>query len=120
MAGMSRSSIAKGLLFICLLFLMGCASSLTTVAPRPPENYERLGHATGTATGSLVIFLEPLHFIPMRLNSRVERAYENALKSVPGATGLVDVTYQESWYWWVIGTARKVTISGEAIREIKQ
>jgi hypothetical protein len=55
----------------------------------------------------------------MGLNTRFHRAYDNAVASVPGATGLVDVTIEESWFWWVIGTARAVTITGEAIREIR-
>jgi hypothetical protein len=55
----------------------------------------------------------------MGLNTRVQRAYDNAVASVPGATGLIDVTFDESWFWWIIGTGRTVTISGEAIREIR-
>lgn len=57
-----------------------------------------------------------LYFIPMGLNSRVERAYNNALDSVPGATALVDVTVKEDWMWWLIGTGRCVTVTGEAIK----
>jgi hypothetical protein len=53
------------------------------------------------------------------LNGRIERAYNNAVASVPGATGLIDVTYKEDWYWWILGTARTVTITGEAIKEVK-
>jgi hypothetical protein len=56
----------------------------------------------------------------MGLNSRTDRAYKNALSKAPGATALIDVTYDESWFWWIVGTARTVTISGEAIKEIKQ
>lgn len=50
------------------------------------------------------------------LNSRVERAYAGAVQSVPGATGLVNVTMKENWFWWVLGSTRCVTITGEAIR----
>jgi len=56
------------------------------------------------------------YFVPMALNSRVENAYQRAVASVPGATGLINVTFQEDWYWWVIGTARCVTVTGEAIK----
>ncbi len=52
----------------------------------------------------------------MGLNSRVERAYADAVASVPGATALVNVTMQENWYWWFLGTTRCVTVSGEAIK----
>ena len=59
------------------------------------------------------------YFIPLGLNDRTQRAYADAISSVPGATGLINVTYSEDWYWWLIGTNRSVTITGDAIREIK-
>jgi hypothetical protein len=89
------------------------------ISPAPPAKFERLGQATGTGTGSLGILGTAYYFIPMGLNGRVQRAYDEAVSSVPGATGLVDVTIKENWYWWLIGTARTVTVTGEAIREIK-
>lgn len=109
------------LLFGSITLFTGCASGLQTVAPTPPEKFERLGYAKGEATGGLWVFFYPspaLQFIPIGLNDRVERAYGEAISSVPGATGLINVTYQESWYWYVFGTAWKVRISGEAIREV--
>ena len=111
-------SIWIGIIFIFGASIIGCASDFTTIAPMPPKKYEKLGHVSGKATGSLGILGTAYYFIPMGINSRVESAYDNALKSAPGATALIDVTYEESWFWWVIGTARTVTISGEAIKEI--
>lgn len=96
--------------------LTGCASGFTTVAPTPPQQYSRLGTTTGTACGSLGILATGYYFIPMGINSRIERAYNEALVSFPGATGLIDVTIQENWSWWFIGTSRCVTITGEAIK----
>ena len=55
----------------------------------------------------------------VRRIGRQERAYADAIRSVPGATGLINVTYSEDWFWWVIGTNRIVTVTGDAIREIK-
>jgi len=101
---------------IASVLSIGCASGRTNIAPLPPDNFERLGPATGKACGSLGVLSTAYYFIPLGLNSRVERAEARALESVPGATGLVDVTLKEDWYWWLIGTARCVTISGEAIR----
>jgi hypothetical protein len=106
-------------LFVLLLCVAsGCSSQLTMVAPRPPIDYEVLGYAEGEATGSLI---SPLigtmyYFIPAYLDTRTRDAYRNALLSVPGATGLINVTIDESWYWWVFGTSREVTVSGDAIR----
>jgi hypothetical protein len=114
-----KSLLLVSSLLGCVLIIGGCASGLTTIAPQPPAEYEKLGPATGKATGSIGVLSTILNFIPMGLNTRMYRAYDNAVASVPGATGLIDVTLDESWFWWVIGTARTVTISGEAIREIK-
>jgi len=100
--------------------LCGCTSNPVVVAPQPPANYERLGPASGSASGSLGVVSTAYYVVPMGINSRVARAYENAIASVPGATGLVDVSIQESWFWWVIGTARTTTVSGEAIREVTE
>jgi hypothetical protein len=98
----------------CLL--SGCASEFVNVSPAPPASFTRLGKAHGSACGSLGILATAYYVVPMGVNHRVERAYQNALASVPGATALVDVDYQENWYWWLIGTMRCVTVEGEAIK----
>lgn len=99
-----------------VILLTGCASGFTNVAPRPPEQYEKLGKVEGTGCGTMLLLSTAYNFIPVVLNERVENAYAEALSKANGATALTNVTYQESWYWWVIGTTRCVTISGEAIR----
>jgi len=101
---------------LALALLGGCASEFTKVAPQPPGKYERLGQASGSACGSILIGPTAANFIPVLLNDRTERAYQNALQSVPGATGIINVTMQEDWYWYLIGSAKCVTISGEAVR----
>jgi len=110
------------LLFCATAFLItGCSSDFMMIYPEPPDKYEKLGPAEGSATGSLLGILHAsyTYCIPMRLNSRLERAYQDALKSVTGATGLINVEIEEDWYWWVFGLARTTTIAGEAIREIE-
>lgn len=111
------------LVHVCLLLLVfslvGCASGLTNIAPKPPEKFERLGRATGSSSGFLGLLGTAYYFIPIGLNDRVDNAYVKALGSVPGATGLIDVTYEESWTWIVVGTLRNVTITGEAIKEVR-
>ncbi len=96
--------------------LAGCSSGFTNVAPEPPPQHTRLGKATGTACGSLGLLATAYYFVPMGINSRVERAYGEALASVPGATALTDITMKEDWNWWLFGTGRCVTIDGEAIK----
>jgi len=99
-----------------LILLSGCASGFTSLAPNPPETFQKIGSASGTACGTLLIGPTLYNFIPIMLDTRVERAYQSALSEVPGATALVNVTMHENWYWWVVGTTRCVTITGEAIR----
>ena len=112
----SSHHIIMALIAVFILVCTGCASGFRTILPQPPEKYERLGPASGSACGSMLIGPTAYNFIPVMLNSRVARAYQQALESVPGSTALINVTMQEDWYWWVIGTARCVTIQGEAIR----
>lgn len=110
-------------LMIACMTATGCASAYKTVLPRPPDHYQKLGEARGNACGSMMI-LAPYNFIPVAelpffggdLNKRVENAYQNAIDSVPGATALLNVTMQENWFWWVLGSTKCVTITGEAIR----
>ncbi|WP_211254781.1 hypothetical protein [Nevskia soli] len=98
------------------LALAGCASDPVMVAPAAKAGFRNLGPAEGSACGSLLIIATAYNFIPAGLNSRVERAYANALQSVPGATSLINVKMQENWYWFVLGTMRCVTITGEAVK----
>jgi hypothetical protein len=112
-----KSPVRTGLLLLAVCALAaGCASEYVKVAPAAPEKYEMLGKAKGSACGSLLIDGTAYNFIPVMLNSRVERAYDDAVKSVSGATSLIYVTMQEDWFWWVIGSTKCVTITGEAIR----
>ena len=103
------------LVLFTIMYGAACASPVTMVAPRPPEHYQRLGPAQGEACGTLLLMFAFLEFIPAGTNSRVERAYDAAVASVPGATALVDVTMQERWSW-VFGTMLCTTISGVAIK----
>ena len=111
-----RLACCVWLLLGAVLLPMGCTSGLIMTGKRPPENYQKLGQAKGEACGSLIIGPTAYNFIPVLLNSRVERAYQRALESVPGSASLVNVTLEEYWFWWVIGSTRCVTITGEAVK----
>jgi hypothetical protein len=104
-------------LALATLGTVGCASERTLIVPEPPTSYQELGPAEGSATGGLYVGATAYYFIPIALNSRVERAYQRALESVSGATGLIDVSIQETWLWIVLGTLRTTTITGQAIKE---
>jgi len=101
---------------LAAMVLGACASGFTKVSPTPSDGYQSLGPTTGKACGSMGIVATAYYAIPMGLNSRVENAYIDALNKVPGATSLTNVTMQEDWFWWLIGTARCVTLTGEAIK----
>jgi hypothetical protein len=105
--------------FLGLSFLVSCASESQILFATPPAKYKKLGQVSGTAIGSLGAVYTAYYVIPIGLNSRTQRAYLDALTKIPGTTSLINVTYKEDWYWWLIGTARKVTISGEAIKEVR-
>ncbi len=102
---------------IVLSLCAACASGYITISPEVPLQYEKIGHVEGTACGTLLFAIEPdLSFVPVMMNSRVERAYQAALERAPGARSLTSVSIQKTWYWWVIGTTRCMTITGEAIK----
>lgn len=101
---------------VALLLVAGCASEMVTVAPLPAVNAKPLAKVEGSAAGMLGVAATAYYFLPFGLNSRVQRAYDNALAQAPGASGLVDVTIQEDWFWLGIGTLRKVSIQGEAVK----
>lgn len=111
-----RKSIYYVLLAMFILIVSGCSSGRTVITTAPSDNYRRLGQVEGKACGSLGILSTAYYAIPMGLNGRYERAYSEALAKAPGATSLINVTLSEDWYWWVIGTARCATITGEAIK----
>ena len=106
--------IGAGLLFIGLV--SGCASDMTMIVAKPPVNAQKLGYVEGTGMGALGVTATGYYFIPMGLNSRVERAYMEALGKAPGATALMNVTLEEDWFWFGIGTMRRVKITGEAVK----
>lgn len=103
-------------LLLLALSLTACTSGTVAISRPPLDSHERLGRTEGSACGTMGLLWTAYNFFPIMLNSRVERAYEDALLKKPGATGLVDVSIEESWFWWVIGTTRCVTIAGEAVK----
>ncbi len=110
--------LRRGLIAAAAALTAACQSPVVNVAPLPPAEYERLGGAEAEACGDLYLILPWHQFLARGLNERVERAYEGAVASVPGATGLVNVTLQERWYWWGLASARCTKISGDAIRSV--
>lgn len=105
---------------VVVFLVQGCGTTPVNIAPMPPDKYEKLGLVSGEACGSLGIMTPLLYFIPMGLNSRVERAYQRAINSAPGATGLINVEMKDDWFWWLIALTRCTTITGEAIKAVSR
>ena len=109
--------IMKVFVFLFSVFLLSaCSSGQVVITKAPLDKFEKLGRTEGTGCGTMLLGPAYSNFLPAMLNSRYERAYNEAVSNVRGATGLTDVTLQESWFWWVIGTTRCATVAGEAIR----
>jgi hypothetical protein len=104
-----RTSITVALL--ASMALCACSSAPKIVAPIPPQQFERLGTAKGGACG-----VHLFNIIPINYNSRVQRAYTQTMINVPSATGVINVKYEEDWYYIGIGTMRCVRMTGEAIK----
>lgn len=102
-------------IILSTMLAAGCSSDPMKIAEPSKAGREVLGHAQGSACGSLLLGWPVYSFIPAGINSRVERAYERALNSVPGATGLTNITIEDSWAWWLLGISRCFTVEGEAI-----
>jgi hypothetical protein len=105
---MHRAGAWLGL--VAIVALLGCASTAVNVAPRPREGFEILGKTSGDACGLLL-----LGVIPLGVNSRTERAYQEALKH--GGTGLIDTELQTQW-WYIplVGVLPCTLIRGTEVR----
>jgi hypothetical protein len=98
------------LMLVTAVVMVSCTSSPTLVGPKPRDGYEVLGRASGSGCG-LALF----GVIPLGVNSRTERAYQEALKR--GGTGLIETELQNQW-WWVpfLGLVYCTAIRGTEVR----
>ena len=109
-----RNVMKKGtVLLLCVVFLgsIGCSSMplpIDTGPVGPDEQYLDSTFAQGTG---ILLF----GFIPIRQNSRFERAYEKAVARVPGATRLTNVTIEEKWFWAFILNGYRYKLEGTAV-----
>lgn len=103
------------LLFAAAPFLAACETPFTTIAPEVPADARRLGPAHGEASMWLFAGTPTYNVLPIGWSGRAERAYQDALAGVPGATALGGVTFQEHWFWFIVGTRRKLVLEGEGV-----
>ncbi|MFT7669223.1 MAG: hypothetical protein ACI8X5_001923 [Planctomycetota bacterium] len=94
------------------LLLASCNStvlSIPTGAMGPEEQI--LGPVEAKVTGIMLF-----QIIPIGQNERFAGAYSEALAQQPGATRLVDVEIEETWWWGYIMNGYGFTVRGTAVK----
>lgn len=92
---------------VCLLLVAaGCSGPRTRIAPALPAGAVMTREGVGTACG-----VNLLGVIPIRVNSRAERAYQQALERAR-ATGLTETKVTDRWYWIYVGAMFCTDIEG--------
>ncbi len=89
--GKRRRGSFLGLLAFACSVVSGCASSPVTIGPRLPHEYRAVDRVRGGACGVLLFGV-----IPVGVNDRTERAYQQALAGRGRA--LADTQLEYSWY----------------------
>ncbi len=89
---------------LCAIMMSGCASAYKSVLPKPPDQYQKIGEAKGTACGSMLIDGTAYNFIPILLNDRVERAYSDLLANAGPEYYVTDIQVSERWTYAFVGT----------------
>jgi len=95
---------------ISILILVGCSSIPQRTGALPGKDYEVVGNAKGSAGGFML-----LQLIPIMHNSKIQRAYEEAVRARNG-DDLINLKISESWFWAYIGNGYKTTIEGDVIK----
>jgi len=104
------------LILLALVASAGCSSAWVDLSPLPSMPYEKLGPAHGEACALSFLALPWHQVFQLGASDRLERARAAAIGSVAGATGLIDVTLQERWTYWVLFSRRCAVVHGEAVR----
>ena len=106
---MQASRLTVVIVAVALMATAGCSSRATPVGPRPTAATAGQ-NATGSGCGVLVFDL-----IPVMVNSRTARAYQNAIAG--RGVALTDTEIQDSWYWIpLVGTALCTTLRGQVVQ----
>jgi predicted lipoprotein len=95
--------------------LSACETPFTTIAPEVTTSARRVGPAHGEASMWLFAGTPTYNVLPIGWQGRAQRAYDEALASCPGADALAGITFQEHWFWFVVGTRRKLVLDGEGV-----
>jgi len=110
---MKGAAIMKRL-FLCIMiivFIFGCASVPMEIPELKSQEYDVLGEGTGTAVGIMLF-----NFIPIKQNTRFQRAYQAAVDSRQGDQLLSPVVVTEKWFWAYILNGYTTTVRGTVIK----
>ncbi len=108
--------LARALGVVAIAACAGCSSDWVDLSPLPPPSYETLGPAEGEACATNPLALPWHQVFEFGARDRLERARDAAIASVPGATGLVNVTLEDRWAYWLLFSQRCAIVRGDAIR----
>jgi len=107
------ANFANILISCCLLFFgIGCKSAplpIRTDFYSSKAGYEEMGEGTGSAVSLL------WGLIPIGVNSKLERAYREAITSRNG-DALLEPVIEETWFYTPIGHFFITTVHGKVIR----
>lgn len=102
--------------FLIFTHLENCTSDPIILQPTLTGSEKNLGTVKGQACGFLGILSPEYYFFPIGQNTKMERAYNEALRQRPGSKAIKNITIEEYWFWAVLGVTQCVTLSGEAIQ----
>ncbi|WP_078124273.1 hypothetical protein [Leptospira alexanderi] len=111
----SRSIVLLAYLCLCF-FAASCSSGHISIQPVLSGEEKILGRVKGTACGFLGVLIPWYYFIPIQQNSKIERAYSDAIQQIPGTKSIKNITIEETWFWAIVGITQCMTISGDAVR----
>jgi hypothetical protein len=110
---MKRLGLVRPLALILSALLVACAGApvkFQTVAPASLKSYTGSKQLLTAEACGFQLFL----FIPIGVNSRLERAYASLLAQAAGAP-LTDVEVKEAWTYGFIGTNYCTTLQAQAL-----
>ena len=100
----------KVIAIVCVLLVCSaCVGGPATVAPRVTADYEPGALSKGSACGVLL-----LAFIPIMVNSRTQRAYDQA--TTGKANGLADTRISQHYFFFPGGLLLCTDIEGRLLR----
>lgn len=97
-----------------VVFNVGCAGRLVSMGPIDGQNFDATkGRSISASACGFQLFL----LIPIRTNSRHERAYQGLVAQARGDY-IADIKVQETWTWAFVGTVYCTKLEATAFPKI--